>query len=220
MLACMPGPSPAAKKLRIDERSVIWLRGDVELLGALPHGATITRRGSTRTTHAVFFVTTRADVDEVAALGALPPITWLAYPKKTSGMPTDLTRDEGWNALFDAGYVGIGSIAIDATWSGLRVRPGTDAEQAKVAQLRASMRRAGERRTAKKPPAKAPADLSRALRDDATATATFATLAPSHVREYVEWIENAKKPETRTRRIAETVRLLARGVRDRSARYR
>jgi hypothetical protein len=216
----VPSETTAAKKLRIDVGSVIWVRGDASLLGALPHGATITRRHSGRVTHAVFFVTTRADVEAIASLAALPPIVWLAYPKKTSGMSTELTRDDGWNALFDAGYVGIGSIAIDETWSGLRVRLGTDAERAKAAKLRKTMRRPSERRAAKKPPAKVATDFARAIAADAAASTTFATLAPSHRHEYVDWIESAKKPETRAARISQAVAMLARGVRDRNARYR
>jgi hypothetical protein len=48
-----------------------------------------------------------------------------------------------------------------------------------------------------------PDDLSAAM-DDA-ARATFQGLAPSHKKEWVRWVEEAKKPETRTARIEKTV---------------
>jgi Bacteriocin-protection, YdeI or OmpD-Associated/Domain of unknown function (DUF1905) len=51
-----------------------------------------------------------------------------------------------------------------------------------------------------------PRDLRAALREDETATAAFAKLSFTHRREYVEWVEEAKRPETRARRIAETVK--------------
>ena len=44
-----------------------------------------------------------------------------------------------------------------------------------------------------------PADLSAALRRSAKAKAAFDGLSPSHRREYVEWIVEAKRPETRQR---------------------
>lgn len=63
----------------------------------------------------------------------------------------------------------------------------------------------------KRPETKVPADLAAALRKDAKARKVFEGFAPSHRREYIEWIEEAKRPETRAKRLAETMRLLARG---------
>ena len=50
-----------------------------------------------------------------------------------------------------------------------------------------------------------PADLRSALEADPKAKAAFADLSFTHGREYVEWIEEAKRPGTRARRIAGTV---------------
>jgi uncharacterized protein YdeI (YjbR/CyaY-like superfamily) len=50
-----------------------------------------------------------------------------------------------------------------------------------------------------------PNDLAAALADDASATAAFGALSFTHKREYVEWVEDAKRPQTRARRIAGTV---------------
>ena len=54
-----------------------------------------------------------------------------------------------------------------------------------------------------------PPDLARALRGNERAAAAFARLAPSHRREYVGFVIDAKRPETRARRIAKTVAALA-----------
>jgi hypothetical protein len=54
-----------------------------------------------------------------------------------------------------------------------------------------------------------PDDLSAALDD--TARAAFDGLAPSHKKEWVRWVEEAKKPETRTARIEKTVEGLRAG---------
>jgi hypothetical protein len=48
---------------------------------------------------------------------------WIAYPKLSSGVKSDLTRDAGWAAVFQAGFRPVTQIAIDETWSALRFKP-------------------------------------------------------------------------------------------------
>ncbi|HJR96187.1 MAG TPA: YdeI/OmpD-associated family protein [Gaiellaceae bacterium] len=50
-----------------------------------------------------------------------------------------------------------------------------------------------------------PRDLEAALAADPVAKKTFASLSFTHRREYVEWVDDAKRPETRARRIATTL---------------
>jgi hypothetical protein len=56
-----------------------------------------------------------------------------------------------------------------------------------------------------------PRDLARALAAEPRAKATFEKLAPAHRREHVKHVIEAKKPETRARRIAKTVETLRAG---------
>ena len=209
-------PMSVAAKLQIKPGLRVFVKGDAGPLALSSEVVRVRRMADADV--AILFVTKAA---EVAALPeTLPRITWLAHPKKTSGIASELSRDTGWDALFSRGFVGVASVAIDATWSALRVRPGTDEERAKAAKLRAGMRRPSETRTAKKPPAVLPDDLVRAIGKSAAAKKTAATLAPSHVREYADWITSAKKPETRAARIEKAVAMLAAGQRDRNAAYR
>lgn len=67
------------------------------------------------------------------------------------------------------------------------------------------------RRASRKPPLAVPADLTAALQRDAKARATFDAFSPSHRREYVEWIVEARREETRAKRLATTVEWLAEG---------
>ena len=50
-----------------------------------------------------------------------------------------------------------------------------------------------------------PRDLAEALAADPAAKKTFASMSFTHRREYVEWVEETRRPETRSRRIAATV---------------
>lgn len=63
----------------------------------------------------------------------------------------------------------------------------------------------------KKPPPKLPADLAAALKKNPKARATYDTFPPSHKREYVEWITEAKQEATRQRRLATAVAWMAQG---------
>lgn len=51
-----------------------------------------------------------------------------------------------------------------------------------------------------------PADLTAALSAEPAADRAFRALPPSHRREYLDWISEAKRPDTRARRVAGTVK--------------
>jgi hypothetical protein len=56
-----------------------------------------------------------------------------------------------------------------------------------------------------------PADLCAALEKAGSLAERFASLSVSHKREFLDWIESAKKEETRSRRIDKTLEMLAAG---------
>jgi len=57
-------------------------------------------------------------------------------------------------------------------------------------------------------PVETPHDFLAALRARVGAEQAFDALSPSHRKEYVTWIEGAKKPETRARRIEKAVHMI------------
>ena len=73
------------------------------------------------------FVRNSAEVagaaNELADAAATPDgLAWAAYPKRDSGIDTDLTRDRGWEPLADAGLRPVRQVALDEKWSALRFR--------------------------------------------------------------------------------------------------
>lgn len=62
-----------------------------------------------------------------------------------------------------------------------------------------------------KPAPRVPADLAAALKMNRRAGAAFAKMPPSHKREYIEWLTEAKRPETRQRRLRQATTWLAEG---------
>ncbi len=57
-----------------------------------------------------------------------------------------------------------------------------------------------------------PEELAMALASDAPARAAFDALAFTHRKEYARWISEAKRPETKERRVASTLQMLVEGV--------
>ena len=60
-----------------------------------------------------------------------------------------------------------------------------------------------------KPQLETPAEFSQALKANKKAAAVFAAFSPSCKREYIEWITEAKRPETRDKRIAQSIEQIA-----------
>lgn len=60
-------------------------------------------------------------------------------------------------------------------------------------------------------PVVVPADLAAALKKNSRANAAFKAFSPSHRREYIEWIEGAKREETRARRLKLALEQIAEG---------
>jgi uncharacterized protein YdeI (YjbR/CyaY-like superfamily) len=70
-----------------------------------------------------------------------------------------------------------------------------------------------ERADAREDVTNVPDDLAAALDADATASAAWRRLPPSHKKQYLYWIGEAKRPETRVRRVTATVTRVREGRR-------
>lgn len=118
--------TPLPKKLEIKEGTRVATVGapaDFEkTLGRLPAGATL-RRGLTGPRDlTLWFVTWRKQLE--GDLRRVMPAKgegslWIAWPKKSSGVKTDLTEDVLREVILPEGMVDRKVCAIDATWSGL-----------------------------------------------------------------------------------------------------
>ena len=93
-------------------------------LTPLPSGITLRTEVRGHLDVIVFFVTRRAELARrfPAFARRLEPAggLWIAWPKRTSGVATDLVFDEVQRVGLDCGLVDNKVAAIDETWSGLR----------------------------------------------------------------------------------------------------
>ncbi|HEV2640740.1 MAG TPA: hypothetical protein VGX23_36805 [Actinocrinis sp.] len=128
--------TPLIRKLGIKANHVVALLGAPdgfdETLGPLPRGVTVHRAADGRPPAdaepfdvVVFFTSTRAGL--TGLLGEVRPLMdpacglWIAWPKKSSGRPSELTDDVVREIALPTGLVDNKVCAVDATWSGLRL---------------------------------------------------------------------------------------------------
>jgi hypothetical protein len=123
--------SGLVQKLGIKPEMKVLLQGApanfTTSLESLPVGAKLLKTSSGGADCVITFVRCKDDVRTLtpAALKALADnaLLWFAYPKKSGPLKSDLSRDSGWEPLFDAGFDSVAQISIDETWTGFRFRP-------------------------------------------------------------------------------------------------
>lgn len=137
---------------------------------------------------------------------------WVSYPRKTSGIQSDLGMG-AWDAAAGSDWNPVSMIGVDDSWSAVRFKYAPGLEKARHERQTESIKDADgtvcvdrEKRIVT-----APKDLQTPLAKNAKARAAFDALSFTHRKEYVVWILDAKKPETRSARVAKTVEMLAKG---------
>lgn len=119
--------TPLSKKLGIKTGMTVWTAnapGNLpELLAPMPDGVELSTNAD-RADIAVVFAVTRPEVSAgfSTAMELIPAdgAIWVAWPKRSSGVDTDLTEDTMRELFLPTGLVDNKVCAIDETWSGLR----------------------------------------------------------------------------------------------------
>jgi len=204
-------PTSTAQKLKIKEGyTLLTLHAPGNFkdgLAPLPTAVKIASTGKNYN-QVHWFVENKAqldkELDKVLSLIKGDVTCWVYYPKGTSKMQTDLTRDKGWdNLLNHKELTWISLISFDETWSVFGFRKKTEADKKKEAQPK--VREIFDYIDAKSKTIRLPDDLAAALKKNKKQETYFNTLSFTNKKEYVEWIVTAKREETRTQRVKETI---------------
>ena len=206
--------STIAQKLKIKEGMTILTlnapAGYKISLGALPAGAKTTTSGKNYD-HVHWFVRDRAQMEEevknVLKLVKGDVLCWIFYPKGSSKIQTDLTRDKGWDELMKHDMQWISLISFDDTWSAFAMRQKTEAD--KKREAKPNERPVFDYVDPVTKTVYLPDDFAAALKKNKKQEAFFNTLSFTNKKEYIEWIVTAKREETRNTRVKESVERLA-----------
>jgi len=185
-------------------------------LQGLPPGVKIVSSGKdpvTKYNQVHWFVLNRAQLEKelskVMKLVKDEVIVWVYYPKGTSKIQTDLTRDKGWDCLLSEGdkLTWISLISFDNTWSVFGFRAKSEADKKKEAKPKETREIFKWVNPATKE-VKLPDDLAATLKKNKKESAFFDSLAFTNKKEYIEWIVTAKREETRMERVKGTIERL------------
>lgn len=202
------------KKLKIKENYSFTIINKPEYylsqLGDLPLGITINEKFTGQNDFVQIFVNSKKELQTLVSKGIkiLKPDgkIWVCYPKKSSKVNSDISRDEGWKILEGFGLKGTDFISIDETWTAFGLhkkefynnKPVKKIEPAKESYLIDKTNRTVQ----------LPEDAKAILKNNKKLLQYFESLSFSHKKEYVEWIISAKKEETRKSRLHRFVEML------------
>ncbi len=100
-------------------------RGYRRTLGKLPAGVRVAATPQGKVSFIQFFTVARIELEQKipALLRVLEPagMIWVSWPKKASGVPTDITEDVVRAVALPTGLVDVKVAAVDAVWSGLKL---------------------------------------------------------------------------------------------------
>jgi hypothetical protein len=130
---------------------------------------------------------------------------WIAYPKLTSKIVSDLSRDCNWECIAQSGYEGVRMISLDHVWCAMRFKKADKVQHVfedVVPMSYVDM----ETRVITTPP-----ELEKLFVEHTAARTFFDSLSFTNKKEYVVWITGSKKEETKIARLNSAIEKLNSG---------
>ena len=126
--------SPIAKKMKLKSGlKAAVINAPENYVDMLKHDTALSPTLNGKFDWIQIFVRNKAELDVLApkAAKALRPesMLWISFPKGTSRIQTDLTRDKGWESLQALDLKWITLVSVNETWSAFALRPYRDGEK-------------------------------------------------------------------------------------------
>jgi len=131
---------PLAKKMKLKSgTSAAVINAPENYVTELKHDTAMSPTLNGKFDWIQIFVKSKAELDALApkAAKALKPesILWISFPKGTSKIQTDLTRDKGWEILQGLNLKWINLVSVNQIWSAFALRPFKEGEKKQSFQL-------------------------------------------------------------------------------------
>ncbi len=211
--------SDLAKKLKMKPGST-WLLFNAPanypaLLDPLPQNIIIKYKPDGELDGAQVFVKSTAELiaslQVVAKLLKREAVFWIMYPKKNSGVESDLEMMSNWDVCKKYGLRPVASAAIDQTWTALRLKP---FDEVKISEGSSQSIRQNEYLAyidVDNKQITLPLIMATALEKHPEAFDFYNRLSYTNKKEYVLWILTAKQEKTRAERLLKLVEKLKQG---------
>ncbi len=126
--------SALAKKMKLKSGlSAAVINAPENYVDALQHNTALSPTLNGKFDWIQIFVRDKAELDGLApkAAKALKPesMLWISFPKGTSKIQTDLTRDKGWESLHALNLKWITLVSVNEAWSAFALRPYKEGEE-------------------------------------------------------------------------------------------
>ena len=211
--------SQLAKKLQV-KPGKHWLLFNapanyLALLEPLPEGATVSYETKGSFDGIQLFVKNSIELAENLKIivPVLRPdtILWIIYPKKSSGIESDLEMMSSWDELSKYGLRGVAAAAVNENWTALRFRPKEQTKTSDTCNEEIKKNEYSEFIDVDNRTVKLPDEIKTVLEKNQQALANYEKLSYSNRKEYVLWILTAKQEKTRNERLAKLVEKLLAG---------
>ena len=121
--------TPLAQKLGIKPGFRVVVKGEpedyLEILEPIPANTTFGKKVSNETDVVHLFCSKRAalksELEKLRTTIRPDAVVWASWPKKTSGVPTDITEDTIREVALPMGFVDVKVCAVSEVWSGLKL---------------------------------------------------------------------------------------------------
>lgn len=129
-MAIAPSTKSIPEKLQMKPGKMVLFvnkpEGYDQVLGKLPSGVGVTDHSAKSVDVVQVFVENRAQLEKelprLKTLLTAKGMIWVTYPKGTADVDTDINRDSIAEYATSIGMEGVAIVAIDQTWSALRLK--------------------------------------------------------------------------------------------------
>ncbi|MEO6403874.1 MAG: YdeI/OmpD-associated family protein [Ferruginibacter sp.] len=135
---------------------------------------------------------------------------WVAFPKPSSKIASDLSRCEHWNIMEPMGFESASMVSLDNMWNAMWFKKIESTPPTFKKEL-TPLIEIDSRDVA------VPEEVKSLFRKNRPAGVFFESLSSTNKKEYVQWIEGAKKVDTKTRRLDAFMEMLNTGKKSPSA---
>lgn len=187
----------------------------MDILGPLPDGVTCAYEADGVYNVILLFARNTTELyNSLAAIEANKTDTtllWVLFPRKASGIPTDLEAMISWQGLTQYGLRIVASAGINDTWTAVRLRKIALTRPSGTSLDAIAQNNYGNYINVAARTVTMPDDMKAAVAMSEEAMLFFDQLSFSNRKEYVLWVLTAKQEKTRSNRIAQSVTKLAAG---------